>query len=387
MKLVIYSDVLNQHQAPVADELYNLLGDEFCFVELKRNGETKGGVVDYSFRKYLLRAWHSKDNQIKATKYAITAECCIFAGAESLPYEKERMKLNLLSFEMGERWLKRGIISLLSPRLLRWLFCFHLYRWQNKPLYKLCCSGFCSEDNRRLGAFAGKEYKWGYFTPPTPSFEPRCYQKTEPVRIMWCSRFLKWKHPELAVYLARYLKENGYRFHIKMYGSGELLPRVQTEIERLQLNDVISIKGYANNDVIHTEMRKSDIFIFTSDRNEGWGAVANESLGEGCVLVASDKIGSIPFLVEDRHTGLRFTGPLASSSYRKPDMVSLRSLCDQIIWLLDNINEFNSIRREGKVLVSTIWSPKQAASSLLNLIDNLKKGTDKGSSAGPCSKV
>lgn len=387
MKLVIYSDVLNQHQAPVADELYRLLGDEFCFVELKQSNETKGGVVDYSLRKYMLRAWQSEKKQIKAAEYATTAECCIFAGAKSLPYEKERMKMNLLSFEMGERWLKRGIISLLSPRLLRWLFCFHLYGWKKKPLYKLCCSGFCSKDNRILAAFAGKEYKWGYFTPPAPKFEPKCYQETEPLQIMWCSRFLKWKHPELAVYLASYLKENGYKFHIKMYGFGELLPKVQTEIERLQLNDVIRLKGAANNDVIHAEMRKSDIFIFTSDRNEGWGAVANESLDEGCVLVSSDKIGSSPFLVDDRRTGLRFIGPSASSSIAKPDKASLKSLCEQIVWLLNNTPEFDSIRRNGKALVSTLWSPNQAAGSLLKLINNLKDGKNEGPLTGPCSKV
>ena len=46
------------------------------------------------------------------------------------------------------------------------------------------------------------------------------------------------------------------------------------------------------------EMRKHEIFLFTSDRNEGWGAVSNESMSNGCMLVGSDGIGSIPFLVK-----------------------------------------------------------------------------------------
>ena len=53
-------------------------------------------------------------------------------------------------------------------------------------------------------------------------------------------------------------------------------------------------------------MRKHEIFLFTSDRNEGWGAVSNESMSNGCILVGSDGIGSIPFLVEDGVSGITF---------------------------------------------------------------------------------
>jgi len=66
MKLVTYSVVLNQHQAPVADELWELTNHQFTFVELINLGDTKGGSEDYSNRPYLIRAWESPEANEKA---------------------------------------------------------------------------------------------------------------------------------------------------------------------------------------------------------------------------------------------------------------------------------------------------------------------------------
>lgn len=44
MNIVCYSVVLNQHQAPIADELWTLTNHKFTFVELVNLYETKGGL-------------------------------------------------------------------------------------------------------------------------------------------------------------------------------------------------------------------------------------------------------------------------------------------------------------------------------------------------------
>ena len=126
MQIVFYSVVLNQHQAPVADLLWELTQHNYVFVELKQSAENKGGTENYSNRPYLLRAWESQGKKAKAMELAMTADCCVFAGIESLPFEKARLKRGLLSFEMGERWLKYGFKSLASPRLLKWLMTYIL---------------------------------------------------------------------------------------------------------------------------------------------------------------------------------------------------------------------------------------------------------------------
>lgn len=376
MKLVFYSVVLNHHQAPVADEFYKLLGDEYCFVELINLGDTKGATDDYSKRPYLLRAWESTESHEKAMELARTAECCVFAGTDALSYEKERMKLGLLSFEMGERWLKQGIKSFASPRLWQWLKTYYLGGWNNKPLYKLCCSAFCSIDHYRLGTFKGKSYKWGYFTSISEDYS--YFSKFQGVtnisaRLMWCARFIDWKHPELPIHLADRLRKNGISFTLDMYGDGIMREALEQKSNELGLSDCVKFYGNIPNDQIHQAMQEHNIFLFTSDRGEGWGVVANEAMSEGCLLIGSDEIGAVPYLVNDGENGLIFKSRDLDSLYEKVD------------WAIEHSDVCLNIREAAKQSMKNVWSPENAAMSLLKLIDNLKQGKDTPFDKGPCS--
>ena len=389
MHIVFYSVVLNHHQAPVADALWELCGGDYTFVELSGLADTKGAASDYSRRPYLLRAWKSHEAYGRAMELARTADVCVFSGVDALPFERERMKLGLLSFDMGERWLKRGWKSLLSPNLLRWCIAYALGGWDRKPLYKLGCSAFCAEDQYRLHTFRDRCYKWGYFTSVEKSEVEASLDvsASDMTTLMWCSRYLKLKHPELPVLLAHRLKRKGYRFRLDMYGSGEEEPGTKRLARDLGLVDVVRFHGAVSNGQVLKAMAQSDIFLFTSDRNEGWGAVANESMSNGCALVASDAIGSAPYLIEDGETGLMFKGPRTSSSIRNPDIVSLDELCEKIEYLLDNPETMRQIRGNARKLMLDVWSPSNAARSLFQLANDLLSGRDTSLTGGPCSKA
>lgn len=119
-KLVLFSNYLNHHQQPLADAFYELLGDSFAFVATMPvdDLELKGGK-DYSSREYCVVAAKDCTSKALAMNLARTSEICIF-GAQSLDYAIERAKQPNcgLSFEFGERWLKRGWINVLSPHLV-----------------------------------------------------------------------------------------------------------------------------------------------------------------------------------------------------------------------------------------------------------------------------
>lgn len=387
MKLVIYSDILNQHQAAVADELYSRLGDGFVFVELKFSMERKGSNEDYSTRPYLLKSWESSENSAKAMELAESADCCVFSGILSLPYERRRLSLGLLSFEMGERWFKKGLINLLSPRLIKWMLYYYLHGWGKKRFYKLCASAFCASDHRRIGTFRNKCYKWGYFPSFTSVRASITEHGKESLSMMWCARFIAWKHPEIPIYLAEKMKNAGYDFHINMYGTGELETAVRNLAARLSVDDCITFHGMRPNDEIHSAMRNSDIFLFTSDRNEGWGAVANESMVEACALISSDAVGSAPYLINHRVNGALFKGPYVWSSLDKPDMKSVDSLFEEVRFMVENPERLREIRKQAHESIAGLWSASNAASSLLVLAENLVKGIETPFSEGPCSKA
>ena len=166
MKLVFYSIILNNHQANLADEFWGLLGNDYRFVELvePNEGNAKGGTDDYASRPYLIKAWKSETEWQEAMRLACSADCCVFSGLPALPFQKERMKRGLLSFDMSERWLKRGWVNLFSPVIFRMWLSYQMGGWRKKPLYKLCCSAFAADDQYKVATFNGRCYKWGYFT-------------------------------------------------------------------------------------------------------------------------------------------------------------------------------------------------------------------------------
>ena len=376
--IVFYSLVLNHHQAPVADALWDLTKGDYRFVELSgSNAFRKGGDIDYSSRPYLIKAWKDKSSYTSAMDLAKTADVCVFGGMDALAFQTERLKLGLLSFEMGERWLKRGIWNLLSPRLLKFLFSYYSRGWRKKPLYKLCASAYAVNDQYKFNTYKGKCYKWGYFTevPEIPTRFCNHNHSSHGISMMWCSRMIDWKHPELPVMLARKLKQAGYAFKIDIYGSGEEWESIRQMVDRFDLKEEVVLHGSVSNETVVKEMRSHDVFLFTSDRNEGWGAVANEAMANGCALVASDAIGCVPYLIEDGENGLVFHSNDVDSLYNK------------VKGVLNNKEMISLISSKGIETMQKEWAPYVAAERLINLATALRNEGDTPFKSGPCSKA
>ena len=379
MKLAFYCNYLNHHQVRVADELYELLGEDYAFIAtLPRNKDSLKGGVDYSSRPYCILAGESNDAHAKALELARTADVCVF-GACSQEYAVERAKQKDcgLSFEMGERWLKRGLINVLSPTLREWWINYMRY-YHRKPFYKLCSSAYVAKDDEKLGAYKGRHYKWGYFTGVDCAFDVEAssdVSTTEITPLMWCSRFLSWKHPELPILIAQRLKKEGLHFFIDFYGSGEVEQKSRDLASRLGLDDVVRFHGAIPNDQVLKEMGRHKIFLFTSDRFEGWGAVANEAMSQGCALVGSDAIGSVPYLVDNCRNGMIFKSG------------DVDSLTDCVRTLIENRSLLEDIRHNAVKTMQTMWSPAVAARNLLKLIDDIKNGRSCSIKEGPCSKA
>ncbi len=396
MKLVFFCNYLNHHQVLVADALYDLLGENYAFVATKPASIAllKGGA-DYSVsRKYCIRAYEGGASFENAIRLAREAEVCVF-GADAMIFAGERAKQarqkpSQLSFEIAERWLKRGLLNLLSPRLLKWLYYYHKY-YRKAGFYRLCASAYTKVDDIVLHAYMDRWYKWGYFTKVDNLYDEKkrlqemsANDSNPIVRIMWCGRFLVWKHPELAVAMASRLKEKGYKFRLEMYGdegnaakNDAIFPKEKLKrlIDELGVKDYVHLMGNRPNDEIIKAMQQSSVFVFSSDKNEGWGAVANESMANGCVLVASDAIGSSPYLIKNGYNGFLFRS------------CDVDSLTEKVEWLLTHPSERLEMQRNAHKCMNELWSPQVAAENFLTLIDCLKNSSETTILEGPCSKA
>ena len=311
-------------------------------------------------------------------KLLYSADVALFSCPEAWKYEALRAKTGKLTFDVGERWLKRGWLNLASPRLLKYFFYYYTV-FANQNVYKLCSSAFACDDHYKLHSFKDRCYKWGYFTKVDEDISvetPLDVSSSETLHtMMWCARFLKWKHPELPIQLAARLKGKGYKFVLDMYGSGDELDQTKKLATRLKVEDVVNFKGNMSNDEILKAMRQHEIFLFTSDKNEGWGAVSNESMSNGCAIVASDAIGCVPFLIADGVNGCIFKSE------------DLNVLCEKVEWLLNNPEERASLSSKAHETMLNIWSPQNAAKNFLQLVNDLNNGKETSVKDGPCSKA
>lgn len=375
MKLVFFWNYLNHHQVCIADALYDLLGENFVFVATlpKDERELKGGL-DYSLRPYCILAAESPDKHLKALEYARIADVCVF-GACSQEYAVERAKQKIcgLAFECGERWLKRGWLNVWSPVLRGWWFNYIRY-YRKRSFYKLCSSAFTSQDDIKLGCYCGKHYKWGYFTSVEDPFKGSSKRENNGIiRLLWCSRFIEWKHPELAIECTKRLIDSGYRILLDMYGDGPLRVEQENRVKNNGLSEIVFFHGNVPNSEIQQAMAYSDIFLFTSDRQEGWGAVANEAMAAGCCLVGSNEIGAVPYLIKTGYNGLIFESKSSSDLFEKVKI------------LIDNPEKRSEMAMHGMETMNNLWSASNAAKSLLTLIDDLQNNRNTSIMEGPCS--
>lgn len=373
MTVTFFFNYLNHHQVLVADEMHKLLGNNFHFVATYtcNPAELKGGE-DFSSRPYCVLASESNDAEFYAHDLNLNSDVCVF-GAGNINYMVERSKTGKLSFEVGERWLKKGYKNILSPRLLHWWWIYQT-RLKKKPFYKLCASAFAAKDDIFLSCYLDKHFKWGYFTAVSEGVHYSTLKSSSCiVRLIWCARFIKWKHPELAIDCARKLKEEGCSFILDMYGDGMLRPLMESRVQNWGLSDVVKFHGNVPNNIIQQAMKMSDICLFTSDRQEGWGAVANEAMAAQCCLVGSQEIGSVPYLIKEGINGLTFKSNSSSD------------LLSKIKSLIYNPSQRKLLAEHGYNDMLNYWSPKHAAESLLQLIEDIQRGSKTTIKEGPCS--
>ena len=146
-----------------------------------------------------------------------------------------------------------------------------------------------------------------------------------------------------------------------------------TYVNQNQLQDVIDFTGFMNPDEVRKHMEKADIFLFTSDYNEGWGAVLNEAMNSGCAVVASHAIGSVPFLIKHKINGM---------IYKNGD---IEELLNMVMQISDNDKMRENLGRQAYSTLVEEWNAENAANNFLQLAQAILNGEEIEISCGPCS--
>jgi glycosyltransferase involved in cell wall biosynthesis len=355
--------------------MFKVFGNKFKFISTMKTPQwiLNSGYSNFESITYNLLAYKSDENYLEALKLALQSDIVIHGAAPEILI-KERIKLDKITFRYSERIFKKGLWRILDPRVLYILIRNHtIYR--EKKLYMLCASAYVANDLDFIFAYPKKKYKWGYFTEVEEFNVEQMIHKRPKNRIelLWTARFISWKHPELAVKLAFELKKKGYNFHLNMIGTGEMFDEIKLKIINLGLTDCITLLGNLTNKEVRNYMLNANIFLFTSDKVEGWGAVLNEAMNSGCAVVVSNKIGSVPFLIENNQNGIIFKSE------------NLVDLVNKVENLINDVEKREIVSINAYQTIKKVWSPEQAAISFIKLSDSLINNKSIEIESGPCS--
>jgi len=307
MTVVFFSSILNHHQVHFCDMLYSILGDNFTFVSCMELEEqrVKLGYEKY-IRTYNLEMHLSDENKSKAYKLSQNSDIMI-AGVYPESFLRDRMSKNMITFKYQERCFKKSL------NIISYLRSFYsinkkYFKYKNKNLYLLCASAFTASDYNKVGLFKEKSFKWGYF-PKSKNYDIDTIisgKNKLKVSIIWVGRLIELKRCDFAIKTALKLKQEKYDFSLKIIGTGSEEKKLKKLVLNNKLSDCVEFLGSMSSQDVLNKMKETDIFLFTSTQEEGWGAVLNEAMNSGCAAITYKKIGSAPFLINEGTNGFLF---------------------------------------------------------------------------------
>jgi glycosyltransferase involved in cell wall biosynthesis len=173
--------------------------------------------------------------------------------------------------------------------------------------------------------------------------------------------------------VAKMLKLHKYEFHINIIGIGEEKTKLKQLLNIYQINHEVDFLGSMSPEKVREYMKMANIFLFTSDYEEGWGAVLNEAMNSCCAVIACHAAGSVPYLIKHNNNGLIFETGNVDKLYKYTK------------YLMDNTSECERLGVNAYNTMKNIWNAERASSNFLILGENILSNRQLNINVGPCS--
>lgn len=347
-KLILITNYVNIHSLPLCEAFYERLKDDFLVLETSQIDDFRSKMGWINVHKEYIKKY---DEHIEDV---LDAETVIYGGIID-KHISARIDNGKLTFLCTERPYKipTDRSNYLKRRLGAYL---HFGRYQKDNFWLLTMSAYAYEDMQSFHNFTDHALKWGYF----PSFhsynENVLIRHNEKLELMWSGRMVSWKHPEVIEDIVQYLEQTSIPYHFTVVGNGDSYDELTA---KFQNNKYVEFLGYIQNELVLEKMRLTDIFIFSSDRQEGWGVVLNEAMNAGCTVFANNEIGSVPELLKNGENGYIY------------------STKQELLLLLDkyvrNRNNDNKLGIQAYETIKNEWNPQNAVDRFLDLLDKYKQ--------------
>lgn len=367
---------MSPHTYEECVHIHKIVNGKFLVIETKKitTERKRLGYSASSNLKFVVKYW---DNKKYYDELIMDAECVIWAlTPKSVIYN--RIWSNKLTFLSSERIFKKCFfLKLLDYRLWAQLICnFLAYK---KKTYLLCDGSFVASDFSKIGFCNSKTLKHGYF-PSTREYDVQdlLLKKTEKgINILWVGRLVYWKRPLEFLRAVNKLLLTGPKsiIHIDIIGSGssKIEKKIQLYIKKNKLYDLVKFHGLKDNDFVVQKMLDASIFVTSSSKEEGWGAVVNEAMNSCCAVVASNAIGCVDYLLQHKENCL---------TYKSGKVVDL---FDKMLYLTRNQTEITRLGKNAYNTITQVWNGKESATRFVKTIEDIQLEKKWSYSDGPFS--
>lgn len=357
----------------------------------------------------------SSDSDARMSATWISGADIVVCGLRNLDLFERRCREKKITFYMSERWFKPplGMLRLFHPSYLRMAlrFCRLL---RSPKFYYLPMGVHAAKDVLRMVRLFGlfphwllrgpvitakelnsKLLLWGYFVDPEKIEKDRdetlrtnCVEAVgfkQPavdsastgalmnsrthalLKILWVGRMLTWKRVDTLIKAVGRLLVEGRNIQLTLVGHGPEEVRLRKLADKILAKYFASDKGFGPGirrespitfhppvpiAQVRDFMRQADVYVLPSDGGEGWGAVVNEAMEEGCAVIATHECGAGATMIRDGQNGLLFragdVSALAKSLRRMQEDPGMR----------------HDLANGGRATVRQIWGPDVAAERL-----------------------
>lgn len=186
------------------------------------------------------------------------------------------------------------------------------------------------------------------------------------LNVLWVGRMLRWKHADTVIRAAALLLKEGHSVRLTLVGQGPEERRLRqlaasvagryppARVSGGEDREAVAVLRSVPIADVRSMMRKSDVYVLASDGAEGWGAVVNEALEEGCPVVATHESGAGATLIRHGENGLLFKAG------------DVHGLAANLRLLLDPACR-GRLAGNGLAAVREVWGPEPVAGRLFSL--------------------
>ncbi len=325
MRIALSFKTISPHQVPVAKEFVKSAGLEsvrYVYAQEQTKSRKKmGWSTDVSGVECV------KSSSMVAQEWLETAEFML-TGIRDLDLFERRGARGLKTFYTSERWFKPslGRLRMLYPAFWKMAHRFvYLVKkgsvtylpcgvWAARDMAWLCARGEerrkILEELKRPGSWRPMEpigcawmRMWGYFVAPPDGaaprqtgIKPRCA-----VRVLWVGRLLAWKRVDTLFKAVAACLER-FPIELTVVGDGPERGALEKLGRRLFARHptALTFRHSVPIGEVRTLMRSHDVYALPSNGYEGWGAVVNEALEEGMIVLGTRQAGACVTMLDER---------------------------------------------------------------------------------------